>query len=49
MRRGRRGGGRRGGGIQESLAHLETVPDLKTTINTDSRAGVSISYKAKPK
>jgi len=36
---------RRGGGIQEFLDHLKTVPGLKTTINTDSRAGVSISYK----
>ncbi len=45
---GRRGRGRRGGGIQEFLAHLKTVPNLKTTINTDSRAGVSISYKEKP-
>jgi predicted O-methyltransferase YrrM len=37
--------GRRGGGIQEFLEHLKKVPGLKTTINTDSRAGVSISYK----
>jgi len=41
------GRGRRGGGIQEFLDHLKTVPGLKTTINTDSRAGVSISYKPK--
>ncbi|MGB2821633.1 MAG: class I SAM-dependent methyltransferase [Phycisphaerae bacterium] len=38
-------GGRRGGGIQEFLDHLKTIPHLRTTINTDSRAGVSISYK----
>jgi predicted O-methyltransferase YrrM len=42
----RRGG--RGGGIQEFLDHLETVPGLETTIDTSSRAGVSISYKRKP-
>ena len=33
--------------IQEFLNHLETVPDLETTIDTSSRAGVSISYKRK--
>jgi len=37
--------GSRGGGIQEFLDHLKTVPDLETTIDTSSRAGVSISYK----
>jgi len=42
-----RGGGRQGGGIQEFLDYLKTVPDLKTTINTDSPAGVSISYREK--
>ena len=41
-----RGGGR-GKAIQESLDHLKTVPDLETTIDTSSRAGVSISYKRK--
>ncbi|UCG59343.1 MAG: class I SAM-dependent methyltransferase, partial [Phycisphaerales bacterium] len=39
MRRGR------GGGIREFLDHLESVPHLETTINTDSRSGISISYK----
>lgn len=39
----RRGG--RGGAIQEFLDHLKTVPGLVTTIDTSSRAGVSISYK----
>jgi len=39
--------GRMGGGIQKFLDHLKTVPGLKTTINTGSRAGVSISYKPK--
>ncbi|MBN1418809.1 MAG: class I SAM-dependent methyltransferase [Planctomycetes bacterium] len=38
-------GGRSGGGIQEFLDHLKTVPGLETTINTGSSAGVSISYK----
>jgi predicted O-methyltransferase YrrM len=31
--------------IKEFLDHLKTVPGLETTINTSSRAGVSISYK----
>jgi len=39
-----RGGRRGGGGIQEFLDHLKTVPDLKTTIDT-SGGGVSISFK----
>ena len=35
----------RGDAIQEFLDHLKTVPNLETTIDTSSRAGVSISYK----
>jgi predicted O-methyltransferase YrrM len=35
----------RGQGIRDFLDHLKTVEGLKTTINTDSGAGVSISYK----
>jgi predicted O-methyltransferase YrrM len=41
---------RRGGwgtAIQDFLDHLKTVPDLETTIDTSSWAGVSISYKRK--
>jgi caffeoyl-CoA O-methyltransferase len=34
-----------GGGIDEFLAHLKTLPDAETTIDSSSRAGVSISYK----
>ena len=41
-----RGGGRRDA-IQKFLDHLKTVPRLETTIDTSSRAGVSISYKRK--
>ena len=37
--------GRMGEGIREFLDHLKTVPDLETTIDTGSRAGMSISYK----
>jgi len=40
-------GGRNGTGIQEFLDYIETVPNLETTINTGSSAGVSISYKKK--
>lgn len=40
-----RRGNRRGGGIAEFLDYLETLPDVETTINTDGRAGVSISYR----
>jgi len=32
-------------GIGEFLAHLKTVPDAQTTIDTSDRAGISISYK----
>ncbi|NBC83521.1 MAG: methyltransferase [Bacteroidetes bacterium] len=32
-------------GIDAFLDHIETVPGLETTINRDSGAGVSISYK----
>ena len=39
--------GSMGEGIREFLDHLKTVPDLETTIDTNSRAGVSISYKRK--
>ena len=34
-----------GGGIRDFLAHLKTVPDATTTIDTTSRAGVSVSCK----
>ena len=37
--------GSSGDGIGKFLDHLKTVPDLETTIDTSSRAGVSISYK----
>ena len=37
--------GRVQGGIGEFLAHLKTVPDAQTTIDTSDRAGISISYK----
>jgi hypothetical protein len=36
-----------GEGIREFLDHLKTVPNLETTIDTSSRAGVSMSYKRK--
>jgi caffeoyl-CoA O-methyltransferase len=39
--------GRAGGGISEFLAHLKTLPDAETTIDTSSREGISISYKRK--
>jgi len=39
--------GSMGKGVLEFLEHLKTVPDLETTIDTSSRAGVSISYKRK--
>jgi predicted O-methyltransferase YrrM len=32
-------------GIEEFLAHLKTMPDAETTIDTSSREGISISYK----
>jgi len=34
-----------GGGIGEFLAHLETLRDGETTIDTSSSAGISITYK----
>ena len=34
-----------GAGIRDFLAHLETLPDAVTTIDTTSRAGVSITCK----
>lgn len=34
-----------GAGIREFLDHLETLPDAVTTIDTTSRAGISISCK----
>jgi len=37
--------GRAGGGVGEFLAHLKTLPDAETTIDTSSREGISISYK----
>jgi caffeoyl-CoA O-methyltransferase len=33
------------GGIGEFLAHLKTLPDGETTIDTSSSAGISITYK----
>ena len=38
--------GRPQAGIREFLAHLETLPDARTTIDTSSRAGISITCKA---
>ena len=37
-----------GGGIGEFLAHLKTVPDGDTTIDTSSSAGISITCKRAP-
>lgn len=34
-----------GGGARTFLAHLKTLPDAETTIDTSSREGISISYK----
>jgi len=34
-----------GGGAREFLAHLKTLPDAETTIDTSSSEGISISYK----
>jgi hypothetical protein len=34
-----------GGGIGEFLAHLKTLPDGETTIDTSSSAGIPITYK----
>jgi predicted O-methyltransferase YrrM len=39
--------GSMGEGIREFLDHLKSVPNLETTIDTSSRAGVSVSYKRK--
>lgn len=33
------------GGTREFLAHLKTLPDAETTIDTSSREGISITYK----
>ena len=38
-------GGSRGEAIAKFLDHLKTVPGLKTTLDTSSRSGLSISYK----
>lgn len=38
---------RYGGGIREFLDYVKSHPDLKTTINHSSSAGISISYKKK--
>ena len=35
-------------GIPEFLAHLKTLPDATTTIDTTSRAGMSITCKKQP-
>lgn len=37
--------GRVAGGIGEFLAHLKSLPDADTTIDTSSSAGISITYK----
>jgi len=37
--------GRAQGGIAEFLAHLKTLPDAETTVDTSSREGISITYK----
>jgi predicted O-methyltransferase YrrM len=37
--------GRAGGGIAEFLAHLKALPGAETTIDTSSRAGISITFK----
>lgn len=37
--------GRAQGGIAEFLAHLTTLPDAETTVDTSSREGISITYK----
>jgi predicted O-methyltransferase YrrM len=37
--------GRGGGGIRDFLAHVNALPDGVTTIDTTSRAGVSITCK----
>ncbi len=34
-----------GGGIDEFLSHMKTLPDAVTTFDTSSRAGISISCK----
>ena len=34
-----------GSGIREFLAHLKTLPDAETTIDTSSREGISVTYK----
>lgn len=38
--------GRRQGGIADFLAHLKTVPDAQTTIDTSGPEGISISCKS---
>jgi predicted O-methyltransferase YrrM len=32
-------------GIRDFLDHVKGLPNFKTTVNTDSRAGISVSYK----
>jgi predicted O-methyltransferase YrrM len=39
--------GRGQGGIAEFLAHLKTLPDAETTVDTSSREGISITYKTR--
>jgi caffeoyl-CoA O-methyltransferase len=41
--------GRRTGGAGEFLAHLQTVPDAETTMDTSSGEGISITYKRTPR
>lgn len=38
--------GRAQGGIAEFLAHLKSLPEAQTTIDTSGREGISISYKS---
>lgn len=32
-------------GIKEFIAYVKDLPNFRTTINTTSKAGISISYK----
>ena len=38
--------GRAQGGIADFLAHVKSLPDAQTTIDTSGREGISISYKS---
>jgi len=37
----------RSGGIRDFLDHLESLPNMETTINRSSYSGISVSFKAK--